>query len=569
MNKISWAGALFAACLVQTAPAQAASYLDLPAVKPVMTCEQLAKADIARATSTPAAITSTTVFDTPKGPYCRVLGTVAPQTSFEVDLPIERWTQRFVQNALNRIPIGNAGGCAPALNGEMVVATSNGGHSGRGQTDSAWTSDLQLRIDFAYRANHETALAAKALIRAFYGQPQRFAYFVGCSEGGRQALQEAQRYPDDFDGVAAGAPVGIDSVHNAFFHPWEAHANTQRADGSRTLTIAKLDVLHKAVVAHCAKASGLIDGMLQVPSACKFDPAWVRCAAGADAATCLTSDEAAVAARLYEGPSDGKGNRFHLTGFPLGSENFWRLSTATEYGDRETKEGFALRRLIPPPEGEQSAESLEDAFTFSQAWYQKVNVLAPLYNAVNTNLRPFQQHGSKLILWHGAADLTTQHAISLAYFQGVQKQLGAAATDSFMRYFLLPGVGHCAGGEGPAQIDVLTPLMAWVELKEAPDHIVTGKTPPQPQGQGGPGGGGPNYPLATANRETLYTRPIYPFPSVARYSGKGDPNDAANYVRAKAPVTLPQRFNSQAEALIGPNNQAFYGVSNGQLVKLK
>ena len=580
---ISVTAALYALVLasVSTQAAEAAPRTDLAVVKPVTSCEQLAGLDLRGATSTPAVITAASVLQTPKGAYCKVSGTIAPAITFEVDLPIEHWTQRFVESAMGRGTIGNAGGCAPAINGEIAVAADNLGHTGKGQFDAAWTSDMQARIDLAYRANHETALAAKAVIKAFYGQPQRFAYFLGCSEGGREALQEAQRFPTDFDGVSAGAPVAIDSVHNSFFHAWEAHAN-QRADGSRILAANRLNILHKAVVTHCAPSAGSIDGMLQIPSACRFDAAWVQCPQGnADTSNCLTAEETAVVVKLYEGPSDGNGHHFEISGLPLGSETAWKLSTATEFGDRETREGFALRRLLPPPEGDEDSASLDSAFAFDQVWYDKVNVLAPLYNAANTDLKAFDRHGGKLILWQGAEDTTVQPATSLAYYEGVRKVSGEA-TDGFLRYFLLPGVGHCNGGEGPSQIDTLSPLMAWVEGHRAPDVIIAGKTedhgpmpgpqnPPanQPPGQGNPAAGppgGPNYPYANADQTPSYTRPIYPFPDVARYTGKGDPNNAVNYERVRSGVSVSQGFDSQAAGLYAPDNQKFYRVENGQLV---
>lgn len=190
-------------------------------------------------------------------------------------------------------------------------------------------------------------------------------------------------------------------------------------------------------------------------------------------------------------------------------------------------------------------------------------LLAPLFNAANTDLRPFEAHGSKLILWHGTEDLVVQPAVSVAFYEGVQKEMGAKTTDSFLRFFLLPGVGHCSGGEGPNQIDLLSSIMAWVELHRAPTMIVAGKT----AATGGPGGGmgGPVRPFALPVQPTLFKRPIYPFPYVAKYTGKGDPNDAANYTKARSSLQVPQVFDTQAATLFRPNNQKFFHVEDGQL----
>lgn len=559
------AGAALAMAMASVACAatQKAGRADLAVVRPVASCDALAALRFEGVTDAPTHVTTTRVEQTEKGAYCRVEGTVAPAIGFTVELPMERWTQRFLENAMGRQTPAWSSGCAPVTDGEFVVASDHSTGPTGGQGDAAWTDDLQKRIDYAYRGNHQTALVAKALIRAFYGQAPKFSYFMGCSEGGRQALMEAQRYPDDFDGITAGAPVAVDSVHNVFYHPWEDYVN-KRADGSRILLADRLALLHAAVVAHCGAAAGLIDGVIEQPTACTFDPAWVQCAPGAaDTAACMTVEEARVAQRLYRGPADAQGRMLEISGWPVGSENFWKLSTATQYGDRETREGFAMRRLFLPPDSDKSTSVLEAEFRYDQTTYHKTMPLAPLFNAANTNLAPFARHGAKLILWHGAADLIVQPAVSLAYYQGVQKQMGTAETDAFMRYFLLPGVAHCVGGEGPSQIDLLSPLMAWAELHRAPDAIVAGKIADK-QNSGGPGA--VQTPYAAAAAPALYTRPIYAFPYVARYNGKGDRNEAASYVSARGPIRLPQTFDTQAADLIGPDNQKDWTVVNGRLV---
>lgn len=541
-----------------------ADRLGLAVVRPVTSCDALAALRFDGVTDAPTMVTSAKVEQTEKGAYCRVEGTVAPAIDFTVELPMERWTQRFLENAMGRQTPAWSSGCAPVTDGEFVVASDHATGPGGGQGDAAWTSQMQKRIDYAYRGNHQTALVAKALIRAFYGQAPKFSYFMGCSEGGRQALMEAQRFPEDFDGVTAGAPVAIDSVHNVFFHPWEDHVN-RRADGSRILVKDRLALLHAAVLRHCGAVAGLIDGMLQQPTACRFEAAWVQCATGGgDASSCLTPEETTVVERLYRGPADEAGRKLEIGGWPLGSETFWKLSTATEYGDRETKEGFAMRRLFLPPDGEKSNAQLEAEFRYDQNVYDKTMALAPLYNAANTDLTPFEQHGGKLILWHGAADLIVQPEVSLAYYQGVEKLLGAARTDAFLRYFLLPGMGHCTGGEGPNQIDLLTPLMAWTELHRPPTRLIAGKVADEP----GNMGRGPNPPYMPPAKPTSYTRPIYPFPNVARYSSQGDAKDAASYVSVRGPIKLPQTYDTQAERLIGPDNQKNWAVSEGRLVAL-
>jgi feruloyl esterase len=551
--------------------ASAADRMDLPVVKPTVSCEQLTKADLTVVRDGTVSIDSAGELATPKGTYCLVRGRINQASILQVALPLGHWTQRLLQNASNGggLTVGRAGSCAPALNGELVVATNDRGGSRR---DDAWTSDPQKRIDWAYQYNHITAEAAKALIKAFYGQAPRFSYFVGCSGGGREALIVVQRYPEDYDGVSAGAPSAVLNVHNAgYFHSWEAHVN-HRADGSIILGSDKLGLLHDAALAHCSTVSAAVDGILQMPAACRFDPAWVRCPAGApDTTKCLTAEEATVAQRLYQGASDDAGHHFELGGFPLGSEKYWPLSTPGRLGDPHLP-GGDLKYLLPLADSQVSVQTLDTAFQFTQEWYDKVLPLAPLYNGANTNLRPFQRHGSKLILWHGAADLMVQPTSSIAYYRGVQKELGEKVTDGFMRFFLLPGVGHCGNGEGPSQADLLTPLMAWAELHRAPNVIIVGKTagregPPPPDGE-------PNAavrrtavrPYASPDQPTALTKPVYPFPSLVRYSGRGDPKDAASYTRAEGPGIDGLIPDSEALKLIGPDNQKIYHAENGKLV---
>jgi feruloyl esterase len=541
------------------ARAPAADWLELPVVKPVINCEQLASAELGKGELASATVRSATLIQSPKGPFCKVMGDIGPAAvKFQVYLPSERWTQRFAQAAQNALTIPRATGNQPALNGELVLAITDKGGPGISR-ETPWTYDnQQKRIDWAYRANHVTSLVAKALIKSFYGQPQRFSYFVGCSMGGRETLSDAQRYPDDFNGIIAGAPVVIDSVHNAFFPGWEWEAN-RRADGSIILASNRLGILHDAVIKQCAGKSGVIDGMLQHATACKFDPAWVRCPVGAGGTSkCLTAEEARVAQKLYDGPTDSAGRHLDGGGFPLGSELYWKLSTAAGPANEATDPGRALVRLLSPSDPNATPETMDRDFGYNQQWFDKVVKMAPLWNTANTNLRPLQKHGGKLILWIGGSDLTVQPTTTIAYYEGVQKALGAKQTHNFARFFLLPGVGHCGGGEGPSQFDLLSPLMAWTELNRAPEMLVAGKTTS--------GGGEQANPYSQPAAPAQFTRPIFPYPTVAQYTGKGDPKDAANYQAAKPAMKAALHFPPEIMQFFGPDNQKFYGVENGKLV---
>ncbi len=597
MNNTTMRGVLLAICrpclsvlaslwllctLLLPQAAQAADYQPLSAQPAVISCAELGQQALNGVADAPVSISNASVVATPKGDFCKVEGTIAPAIGFEVDLPLKGWTQRYLQGGcgglcgMTRVGISNAGRCGPALNGEFVVSGNDMGHKGSmtGPDQAGFGADPQKRIDFAYRANHQTALVAKALIKAFYGQPARFAYFVGCSDGGREALMEAQRYPDDFDGVAAGAPAALFQLQNSLYHAWNVVAN-QRADGSNILLQNRLGILHRAVLAHCAEGSGVKDGLLQDPLSCKVDPAWAQCPAAAkDSSQCLSAEEVAVARKLYDGPLDAAGRRLTIGGALPGSELQWMLpNSAAGKSMSQDMASLAISYLILP-QVDLAMGNLQQ-LRFDDATFQKLAQLAPLYNAANTNLLPFQRRGSKLILWHGLADTSITPAVSLAYYQGVQQQLGAAATDSFMRLFLLPGVSHCGGGDGYNQVDVLSPLMAWTELQHAPEALITGKlAQPEPDFMAGPPPGKlpakgkpglapptlhlpimASSPLAKPWAALKATRPVYPWPQIARYSGQGDVNDAASYQPARSALALPLDFNSLATSLIGPDNQ--------------
>lgn len=563
-----------AVCMLASERLKAGEILALPVVRPVTGCGAMVQADLSPAVGAPTRIISTVETETPTGRYCVVTGKTGKATIFEVHLPEEHWTQRFLEEPVNAVSPAYASGCAPADHGEMAVAFDNQGHSDEGSGED-WITDPELRIDFAYRANHRTALAARALIRLYYGQPQRFSYFVGCSEGGREALVEAQRFPEDFDGIVAGSPITIDSVHNAFFHPWESHAN-RGADGLPVLRRERMAILHEAVLRHCAASAGLLDGVLALPAACHFDPVWVECRSGsADTSACLTRDEVKVVRQLYRGPNDGV-HDFEFAGFPGGTEMQWGLSTPDHVADREYKNGFQLRRLILGNESRKTAEELEQAFNFDLAWFNKTLPASYLYNAGNTDLRSFAAHGGKLLLWNGAEDTTIQQETTLAYYEGVQRLIGSSATDRFLRLFIVPGMGHCLGGDLPFQLDLLTPIMVWTERHQAPEKLIAGKTqtdPYLPRSNGKrvlamPGGAWkPHDPLPVEPLPTLFTRPVYPYPYVARYGGRGDTNSAASYRRVRSGAVTPHGFQTEARRLIGPHTQKFYESVDGRLVE--
>ncbi|YCH32521.1 tannase/feruloyl esterase family alpha/beta hydrolase [Erwinia sp. D4-22] len=564
-------------------PAGAAE--NLPVIKPIIACGQLSTLSLSNKFNAQVAITSAAVVKTEKGTFCRVTATVAPEIGIEVALPTEKWTQRFLQVGCGglcgniNLNLTNASGCAPALNGEFTVAATNMGHSGS-MMDARWAEDPQKRIDFAWRANHLTAKLTKALIAAYYGQSPKYVYFMGCSDGGREALMEAQRYPEDFDGISAGAPAGFFQFQNSFYHGWNVAANL-RQDGSAILLKDRLPILHQAVLQHCPTLSGVDDGILQNPWACRFSADWVKqCAEHQqDKSNCLTLEEITVAENLYRGAHDIAGNQFVPGGLPLGSELRWPVpTTASGHSMSEMMVLPALQSVLLPG-AKQNIASMKD-FPLNRANFAAVAELAPLYNAANTDLHQYQQRGGKLLIWHGLADDSISPAFSIAYYRGVEKTLGAAAVNQFLRLFLLPGVGHCGRGEGYDRIDLLTPLMAWTEQGKAPEKIITGK----PAGSAGEqempmlhdsgasaekqfhGLQQPSRPYAVPAGAISATRPVWPYPYIARYSGKGSVNEAQNYRPVISPEFDRLTIGKPASDFIGPDNQKTYHVRDGKLV---
>lgn len=574
---------LAAGCwLLAALPAKAAQ--SLPVVTPVAACEQLNQQDFSASVGAQVTITSAATMHSEKGTFCKVSATIAPKIGVEVALPAEKWTQRFLQVGCGglcgniNLSLSNASGCVPAMNGEFAVAATDMGHRGS-MMDASWAEDPQQRIDFAWRANHLTAVLTKALIKAYYGQPQKYAYFMGCSDGGREALMEAQRYPQDFDGISAGAPAGFFQFQNSFYHGWNVAAN-QRPDGSAILLKDRLPILHRAVIKNCPTLSGVDDAILQNPYACTFSASWVKPCADhqTERSDCLTREELKVAENLYRGAHDSDGNQFVPAGLPLGSELRWPVpDSARGHSMSESMVLPALQSALLPG-GKQNIHSMND-FPLNRRNFDAVAQLAPLYNAANTNLSGYLKRGGKLIIWHGLADDSINPAFSIAYYRGVQKTLGEAAVDKFLRLFLLPGVAHCGNGEGYDQIDLLTPLMAWTEQGRAPEKIITGKRaqaeesvmmPPAPGASAEKQFHGmqkPSQPFATPAVALKATRPVFPYPYIARYSGKGSVDDASNYQQVKSAAFDNLTIGQPASDFIGPDNQKMYQVRDGKLVQ--
>ena len=568
------------------APAPRSGLADLAAKAPVMSCGDLATADLTGVADKPTHITSASeVMEGMPTPYCRVLGYVEPKVKFEVRLPSAGWTQRFLQTGCGGlcgnlgIRVGNDMGCAPSQNGELALASTDMGHSTPG---GAWGADHQLRVDFAYRGVHVTSLVAKALIEKYYGQRPKYSYFAGCSDGGREALMEAQRYPQDFNGITAGAPAMNFITQNTFYHAWNARSNTD-ANGKAILTADKLPVLHRAAVESCDEEDGLKDGLLGDPRACRFDPTVVRCKEGQDPATCLASEQVETARKIYQGAHDAKGRQLVISGPEVGSE----LSWAGVYVPGSPEGGFMSRSAsldvitglaydTPLP----ANYTLSD-FRFDPETFEGLKPMHGLYDATDPDLSRFSSAGGKLILWHGWSDPHISPRNTIAYYRAMRDVMGEEKVKTFTRLYLFPGGYHCGGGEGPFNFDLLSAIMAWVETGSAPYKMIAYHTaggpgrPGAPQEGGRPGGGGPGGPAGPGGPGTPggpgprglegapgllpptmgkvdRSRPVFPYPLVARYTGKGSPDDAENFVAGMPEKQQPEKFDWLGSSFFTP-----------------
>jgi len=496
---------------------------------PVVACAAMAAVDVSAAVGAGTGVVAAAPATAPGGyPVCDVKGVIAPQIQFEVQLPTQTYRQRYLQTGCGglcgslAINAPAAVGCAPLTDGAFATASNNQGHVGGGTADGNFGTDHALRIDFAYRADHLTALAAKALITAFYGQAPRYSYFDGCSQGGHEALTEAQRYPHDFDGILAGAPASITTELNGFNQPWLARVDFDAA-GRVILPASKLPALHAAVMARCDGLDGLVDGQLDDPRRCPFDPATLTCPAGIDNDTCLTPAQLTVVRKIYSGAVDIRGRHLYPGGQPYGSELVWAGwmippdPAATQDSTIAWRIGNGWVKYLAFDPNPPLRSTLND-LAFDKATFDRVQRLAGLYDATDPDLRAFQRSGGKLILWHGWADQAIPPTGTVAYYQAVQDRMGGlAATQRFARLFMFPGMYHCFGGTGPYSFDLLTPLLNWVESGAAPQRV-------------------------DAALPGTRTRPVFPYPLVARYDGTGSTDDAANFTAAQPANPVDDHF---------------------------
>jgi feruloyl esterase len=490
----------------------------LSAAAEAATCESLASLSLPDATITAAQSVAAGTFTPPKPPglpipasykdlpaFCRVAATVKPtkdsDIKFEVWMPATGWNGKFVG-------VGNGGYSGEIWYWSMIeplargyaTASTDTGHEGSVMDGSFALGHPEKWADFGYRAVHEMTVKSKAIIAAHYGRSATFSHWNGCSTGGRQGLMEAQRFPTDYDGIIAGAPANYMTRLSAQY-VWVGQA-LHKEEGS-FIPPAKLPVLHNAVLQACDAQDGVKDGILEDPARCKFDPKVVECK-GADGPTCLTPAQVTAARAVYSASTNPRTKEILYPGLAPGGELGW----ATGVG-QVVPEPMALATGIFKFLVFKNANWDYRTFNFDRDSAVADKMDNGTTNAIDPNLKPFFDRGGKLLQYHGWSDPGISPLNSINYYKSVVSRIGGIekAHDSY-RLFMIPGMDHCRGGEGPDTFDAIGTIEQWAENKQAPERIVASRIKD----------GKPDR-----------TRPLCPYPQVAVYKGSGSTDEAANF----------------------------------------
>lgn len=503
-------------------------------------CEQLAH--IAASVTTTAQLVPTGAFAGPPQlytgndltpfykslpPFCRISAEAKPSPDsnikIEVWLPNNNWNGKFQG-------LGNGGFAGQidyyelgaAMKRGYAVAATDTGHTGS-PIDATWALGHPEKVaDFGHRGIHEMTRVAKAAIHAFYDGNPKHSYFAGCSDGGREALMEAQRYPDDYDGILAGAPANY-WTRLLSTAVWDTQALT--VDPNSYIPAGKIPAIAAAVLASCDALDGVRDGVLNDPRQCHFDPAAMACKTGENSDKCLTAPQATALKKIYDGPRDSQGHQF-FPGYLPGAEDgpggwgVWIVGPAPNksvmafFGT-----GYYSNMVYEKADWDYRTFTLDAA----KLAHEKT---AKALDAVDPDLKPFKAKGGKLILYHGWDDPAISSLNTINYYQSVITKVGQKDASAFVRLYMIPGMQHCDGGPGPAsfgqgggmlpddpQHNVRMALEQWVEKDVAPSTII-----------------GSNNGDAAGHASRKMTRPLCAFPQSAKYKGTGDTNDAANFV---------------------------------------
>jgi feruloyl esterase len=509
---------VFASALAATTPATAAA---TAAAQETTACERLASLALPDAAVTMAQSVAAGAFTPPaggRGPagggragtgafaalpsFCRVAATLTPTSDsdikIEVWLPASGWNGKFQA-------VGNGGwagtisysAMADALKRGYATSSTDTGHVGA--TGSFALGHPEKFVDFAYRSEHEMTVKAKAIVERYYGSPAQRAYWVGCSTGGRQGLMEAQRYPDDFDGIVAGASANP----RTYLNSWQLSiGQAMLKDPASFIPPAKYPMIHQAVVAACDALDGVKDGLITDPTRCRFDPKSLECR-GDEHASCLTAAQVVAVRTVMSPVRHARTGEEIFPGLEPGTELAWGGLVGGPEPVATALDQFKYVVFKDPKWDWRTFELERDLAAANEAD-------AGTINAVNPDLTRFAGRGGKLLIYHGWSDGSVAPRASVNYYSSVVKKMGGPVkTAEWVRLFMAPGMGHCGGGEGPNTFDAVTALEHWVEQGKAPDRLIASRV---------------------AGGSVQRTRPLCPYPQVATYLGTGSIDEAASFV---------------------------------------
>jgi hypothetical protein len=472
-------------------------------MKPCMECKELLKLDLPELRITEAEIIGNKIM------YCRVMGIIGSEIKFELRLP-ESWNSRFIMGGGGVFVGSIMNQAAWRVNQGYATVGTDTGHEGA-LTEGSWAlNNIERQANFGFLAVHRTTEVSKAIIANYYGSKPRYSYFSGCSRGGGQALMEAQRYPDDFDGIICSGPafdwpgMALELIDN---YKAQYPAGNQEKDG--VLTSGKIKLLGKIVLDQFDGLDGVKDNIINDPGAYSINYSTLMvCPDRLPSDDCFTRDQIKVIKAFYNGVSVN--DSVIYPGYPLGSEPGWysfQLTTDTSVAKLGQKTLFGafgseiLKYLVfNDPEW-----NLYD-YDFSN-FFNDTKYAASYLNSTSTDYREFKKNGGKMIIYQGWSDMVTSAFKTIQYYNDIKSAEKEA--EEYIRLFLLPGGGHCGIGDvGPTDVDWLEYLRDWVENGNPPEKVILSKS---------------------EKNKMIMRRPVFPYPSKAVYNGNGDPNDANSF----------------------------------------
>lgn len=540
MHRAPLLTALVLLCWMMAPSATAQNASGAPYGPEVQKCSDLLRLNLENVPEGPALITSARLVDVPASgleqwpitsggfgkmgvpirtnihQYCDVLGYVAPQNKFELKLPpADEWNQNFFFRACG----GFCGYlesrlCNSGLARGYASATGNGGHESALGFDGIWAANApELQEDFGWRSNHVVTLIAKLITIHYYGKPIKHSYMAGNSKGGQAVLMEAQRFPEDYDALLPSAPVYGYTEANTIGPAWSAQAVSDGHGGS-VLNAAAAQAIDKSVLQHCGAQDGVEEPFVADPLSCQWQPEMIACPAAESGPDCLDPRQVAAVKRLMSPVVNSKGQILYAFPYLPGTETQWvgwNYPGVAIPGYPPRFANMLLPRVWLRYFADAEKREKGDALTFDfDRDPATLDRSRRIYDATSFDLRAFKARGGKMLMWHGWADGAISATSSIAYYKGVMKFMGGRTqTEDFFRLFLIPGVHHGGGGPGLTDFDALSALENWVEKGETPDKLIA---------------------CRSANGDVEECRPVFPYPILAHYSGKGDPKQADSFV---------------------------------------